>query len=180
MISPDEVVVVNCSGHTFPVEKQILGDALIRDMDVTHLTQPAIPHEGLLAALETVDTRVVKVVVIEDDPGASRLMTRILQSQGIAEVHQAYDGESGIDIVRQVMPDLVVLDLMMPGVDGFGVLDQLKADDHLADVPVVVVTAKDLTLEERSYLDGRVQSLLQKGSMIDEQVLQDLINRKLH
>ena len=179
-IGPDEVVVVNCSGHTFPVEKHILGDSLAtHDLDVTDLVKQTMPHEGLLAALETSDSRVRRVAVIEDDPGASRLMTRILQSHGVQDVQAAMDGESGINLVMDVHPDLIVLDLMMPGIDGFQVLDRLKSHEILKDVPVVVVTAKDLTKEEREVLSGRVASLLQKGAAVDPDVLKSLIDEKL-
>jgi len=179
LLDPDQVVVVNCSGHTFPVEKHILGDALIHDVDMSALAEQTMPHEGLLAALETSDSRVKRVVVIEDDPGASRLMTRILQSHGVPEVHQAMDGETGIAMVMDVHPDLIVLDLMMPGIDGFQVLNRLKEHEILKDVPVVVVTAKDLTPQERAYLSGHVTSLLQKGSAVDPEVLKSLIEEKL-
>jgi threonine synthase len=106
-------------------------------------------------------------------------MTRILQSHGVPEVYQAMDGESGINTVIEVHPDLIILDLMMPGIDGFQVLDRLKAHEILKDVPVVVVTAKDLTPQERTYLSGRVTSLLQKGSSVDPDVLKSLIEEKL-
>jgi threonine synthase len=180
MIDPDEVVVVNCSGHTFPVEKHILGDSLIHDVDVTPVTQPSIPHEGLLAALETIDKNAARVLVIEDDSGAAQLMMRILKAHGIAETFHAADGTTGIQQALALHPDLIVLDLMMPGVDGFGVLDALKSDELLQHVPVVVVTAKDLTPEERSYLSGRVQSLLQKGAFLDDDELQALIEKNLN
>jgi threonine synthase len=178
-IDPDEIVVLNVSGHTFPVEKHILGDALGRDVDVQPAAQTEIPHEGLLAALEAVDRRISRAVVIEDDAGAAQLMARILQAHGVEEVFQAPDGLAGIQMVQETRPDLIVLDLMMPGVDGFGVLDCLKTDRNLHDVPVVVVTAKDLTAEERRRLSSQVQSLLQKGSLIDDQVLQALVDEKL-
>jgi threonine synthase len=106
-------------------------------------------------------------------------MTRILQAHGVQSVYQAFDGQAGIEMVQQVVPDLIILDLMMPNVDGFGVLDRLKVDEKLRDVPVVVVTAKDLTPDERSRLSGQVQTLLQKGSFIDDETLQDLIDEKL-
>ncbi|MBN1311231.1 MAG: pyridoxal-phosphate dependent enzyme [Anaerolineae bacterium] len=179
MIDPDEIVVLNCSGHTFPVEKHILGEELIRDLDVASVTQPAIPHEGLLTALETVDRRVGRVVVIEDDPGASKLMARILRAHGVRDVYLAPDGEAGIEMVQSVRPDIIVLDLMMPGMDGFGVLDELKSDETLRDVPVVIVTAKDLTTDERARLAGQVQGLLQKGSLIEDDVLKELIDKTL-
>lgn len=178
-IDPEEVVIVNVSGHTFPVEKHILGSAVGRDVDVTPAAQTEIPHEGLLAALEDVDYHIARVVVIEDDPDASRLMARILQAHGVAEVLEAPDGLIGIQMVEETRPDLIVLDLMMPHMDGFAVLDRLKADERLRNVPAVVVTAKDLTAEERRRLSGQVQSLLQKGSLIDEQVLQALLNEKI-
>ncbi len=179
-IDPDELVVLNCSGHTFPVEKHILGADLSRKVDVRPAAQMAIPHEGLLAALEAVDRRIGRVVVIEDDPDASQLMARILKAHGVGEVLEARDGESGIETVQGTRPDLIVLDLMMPGIDGFGVLDCLKEDEDLRDVPVIVVTAKDLTNEERSRLMGQVESLLQKGAFIDDTMLQDLIDEELN
>jgi CheY-like chemotaxis protein len=68
---------------------------------------------------------------------------------------------------------------MMPNIDGFGVLDRLKVDEQLRDVPVIIVTAKDLTNDERARLTGQVQGLLSKGSFIDEEVLQNLLDEKL-
>jgi threonine synthase len=178
-IDPDEIVVVNVSGHTFPVEKHILGEDLVRDVDVTPAAQTAIPREGLLSALEAVDRRIQQVVIVEDDPGASQLMARILQAHGVEQIVEARDGEEGIEAVRANRPDLVVLDLMMPNVDGFEALDRLKADEDLRDVPVVVVTAKDLTTAERRRLSGQVESLLQKGSFIDEAMLEGLLDERL-
>ncbi len=179
IVDPDDVIVLNVSGHTFPVEKYILGSELGRDVDVRPAAQTEIPHEGLLAALQAVDSDINRVVVIEDDLAASQLMARILKAHGVREVYQAPDGGVGIQMVQQTDPDLIVLDLMMPHVDGFEVLDRLRADQHLREVPVVVVTAKDLTAEERKRLSGQVQSLLQKGSFIDDDILQDLLDEKL-
>ena len=178
-INPDEVVVLNVTGHTFPVEKHILGNNLVRDVDLSAAAQVNIPREGLLSALEAVDGRITRVVVIEDDPAAAQLMTRILRAHGVGEVFQAPDGQVGLEAVQRQRPDLIVLDLMLPYVDGFETLDRLKADPQMRDVPVVVVTAKDLTTEERRRLSGQVQSLLQKGSFIDEAVMEDLLNQKL-
>jgi len=179
LIDPDDIVVLNCSGHTFPVEKHILEEDLIHEMDVRVASRASIPQEGLLAALEMVDTRVNQVLVIEDDVNAAQLMGRILQAYGVGAVRYAPDGRAGIQMVHELRPDLIVLDLMMPHVDGFQVLDQLKRDDALRDVPVVVVTAKDLTLAERTRLSGQVKGLLQKGAFIDDEVLKALLLEKL-
>jgi threonine synthase len=177
VIAPNEVVVVNLTGHTFPVEKQILGDEWERNVDLATATHPAMPEEGLLAALSEVDRRVMRVAIIEDNPDAARLVERILRAHGEYEILYAGDGQAGIALVQKEHPDLIVLDLMMPGVDGFAVLDTLKADDSLRDVPVIVVTAKDLTPQERQRLNNQVETLLHKGSFIDEGALQDIIEK---
>lgn len=174
-IYPDEVVVVNCSGHTFPVEKFILGDEVGRTVDAAAAAHQDIPQEGLLTALQSIDRRVARVVIIEDDNYTARLIERILSAHGIKDILHAPDGASGLALIRESWPDLVILDLMMPNVDGFAVLNELKADEHLRDLPVVVATAKDLTPQERERLAGQVKMLLQKGSTIDDDFLRELV-----
>ncbi len=175
-IKADDVVVVNCSGHTFPVEKHILGDQWSRQVDVSKAGQtPSLPEEGLLSALEQIDASINRVVVIEDNPDAARLITRILKTRGQYRVEIAQNGVSGIDRVRQARPDVIITDLMMPGLDGFQVLDILKADPDLCQIPVIVLTAKELTPRERERLSGQIDALLQKGSFLDEELLQSII-----
>jgi threonine synthase len=69
----------------------------------------------------------------------------------------------------------VITDLMMPGMDGFEVIDTLKADPALSQIPVIVLTAKELTPRERERLSGEIDALLQKGSFLDEELLQSII-----
>jgi len=77
--------------------------------------------------------------------------------------------------LRHYPPDLILLDMMMPELDGFGVLGGLKEDERLQDVPVIVVTAKDLTATEKRRLSGRVQGLLQKGTFLSTDLLDDVM-----
>ena len=185
MIRPDETVVVNASGHTFPIEKQILENESVRshtrvqnlegevlksiEADIAH------PHqEGLLTALERLDDRVKSIAIIEDEPDARILLRRILQYRRKYKIYEAADGSNGINLIRSEKPDLVLLDLMMPQVDGFTVLDTMKADQELRNIPVIVITAKDLSREERKRLSGRVESLLQKGEFMEEQLFESI------
>ncbi len=175
-IRPDDVVVVNCSGHTFPVEKHILGDQWARHVDVSKAGRTmSLPEEGLLSALEQVDPSSNRVVVIEDNPDAARLISRILRSRGQYEVEVATDGISGLELVRRATPDVIICDLMMPGIDGFEVIDILKADRVLSQIPIIVLTAKELTPSERERLSNQIDALLQKGSFLDEDLLQSII-----
>lgn len=177
VIKPDDVVVVNCSGHTLPVETRILGEHWQRSLDLSQRTNaPVMPQEGLVAALEQMEDHVRKIVVIEDNLDASRLIKRVLQARSF-EVHIANNGRQGLEIVRQVRPDLVITDLMMPDVDGFEVIDTLKADPDLQHIPVVVITAKELTARERARLNDQVNLLLRKGSSIDEEIIESLVHK---
>jgi threonine synthase len=185
LIHPNEIVIINVSGHTFPVEKQILENEIVKghtrvqelEKEVVEGTKPetvSLHKEGLLSALERLDERVQSVVIIEDEPDARVLLRRILQHKRKYNIHEASDGISGITLIRSEKPDLVLLDLMIPELDGFSVLDTLKADKELRDIPVIVITAKDLTSEDYRRLSGRVESLLQKGMFMEEELFESI------
>ncbi len=174
-IQPDDVIVVNCSGHTFPVEKFLLGDDWARSVELAGESAAPLPQEeGLLASLENLDKRTRRIAIIEDNLDSARLLRRILQAQGDFQIDEAHDGREGLEMVRRNPPDLILLDLMMPEIDGFGVIDALKADEQLRDIPVIVVTARELSEVERKRLDGRVQQLLQKGTFLSTDILEDI------
>jgi threonine synthase len=170
-IQPGECVVVNCSGHTFSAEKHALEDRyafhLQTDAPVTVGVSaggtPASP-EGLAAVLEQLDEQITTIVIIEDNPHDSRLIRRLLQSYKHYRIFEAHTGVDGIDLVRQRLPDLVVLDLTLPDMDGFSIIETLKADAHTCEIPVVIVSAKDLTADEQKRLYRHAQSVWQKGS----------------
>lgn len=177
VIRPDDVVVINCSGHTFAVEKQILGDQFAKHVEVGERGQRiSLPEEGLLAALERIEDRVRRVLVIEDNPDAGRLISRILKLNGNYDVHLATGGAEGVLQVERIEPDVVITDLMMPDIDGFSVINALKSDPKTADIPIIVLTAKELTVQERERLSGQIDSLLQKGSFMDEELLQSIVD----
>jgi PAS domain S-box-containing protein len=104
----------------------------------------------------------LKVLVVDDDPKAVELIAvRVL---GLASsVLRAYGGQEAIDAARREMPDLIVLDLMMPDVSGFDVVAALLEDPATASIPVIVVTAKHITLEDRAKLNGYVMSIMEKA-----------------
>ncbi len=186
LIAPDETVVINASGHTFPVEKQILENEIVKSHtrlqnlerhvveDEDREESPTIRQEGLLNALARLDDRVQSVAIIEDEPDARVLLRRILQYRRRYNIYEASDGGSGISLIRTEQPDLVLLDLMMPGVDGFQVLDMMKADENLRHIPVIVITAKDLTTDDYQRLSGKVESLLQKGEFMEEELFDSI------
>ncbi|NJL93980.1 MAG: threonine synthase [Anaerolineae bacterium] len=175
-IKPDEVVVFNCTGHTFPVEKAILGDRWAKQVDLSSVEkQERLPETSLLNSVQTLASNVRRVLIIEDNEDSARLLVRILQSSGNYKVHVARDGVEGLAMVRNVHPDLIISDLMMPGIDGFQVIESLRAEEDFHDIPVIVLTAKELTVQERSRLNSQVDSLLHKGSFLNEDLVQSIL-----
>ena len=176
-IQATDTIIVNCTGHTMPIEKTILGEGWARNVVLP--SRPAIagvpsetPQEGLLAALSRVtDDRFPRVLIVDDTEEARRLVRRILQSQGNYTLFEATNGRQAIQIAQQELPDLIILDLMMPEVDGFAVLDALKANPQTAPLPVIVVTAKELTPEEKARLSGQIDSLMQKGHFMSDELV---------
>ncbi|MCP4142784.1 MAG: pyridoxal-phosphate dependent enzyme [Chloroflexi bacterium] len=176
VIKPDDTVVVNCTGHTMPPEKFVLGDDWARNIVFPeNETEKETPKEGILAALShVVPERFSRVVIVDDTTEARLLIRRILQSQGDFTLFEAKNGKEALRIIRRENPDLIILDLMMPELDGFGVLDELKANAETENIPVIVSTAKELTKAERERLKGQIQSLLQKGDFMSDEFLDEV------
>jgi signal transduction histidine kinase/DNA-binding response OmpR family regulator/CHASE3 domain sensor protein len=102
------------------------------------------------------------VLVVDDDPKAVQLLATYLDPAGY-RVLTAFGGQEGIDVARRQHVDLIVLDLMMPEVNGFDVVEALKRDTATASIPIVVVTAKQVTAEDRTRLSGAVQNVIEKS-----------------
>jgi CheY-like chemotaxis protein len=129
-----------------------------------YLTKP-IERSRLLAALERGADRSGRrdVLLVEDDAETRAIMRRTLERAGW-DVAEAENGRVGLERLAAHVPRLVLLDLMMPEMDGFEFLDALRRRPDLRSLPVIVVTAKDLTDEDRRRLNGGVQDILEKGS----------------
>ena len=175
IIKSTDTVVVNCTGHTLPAEQFLFGEGWTRDVDLQRPETTPTPQEGLLSALNNVTpNRFPRVVVVDDTPEARRLIRRILQSQGDFEISEATNGREALELVAKERPDLIILDLMMPEVDGFAVLDSLRSQPETANIPVIVATAKELTVDEKSRLQGQIQSLMLKGDFLNDEFLEEV------
>ena len=112
-------------------------------------------------------------LVVEDDPGNRQLICRMLEKERVRYV-EAANGSEALERVAEETPGIILLDLMMPVMDGFEFLSVLRHNPKLAHVPVVVITAKDLTTEERERLNGRVSQVIQKGAVDRDRLLHDI------
>jgi len=171
VIKPNDTVVINCTGHTMPAEQWLLGEDWSREVELpSHEESPQ--QDGLLAALNRVaPDRFPRIVLADDSIDARRLIRRILQSQGDFTVFEAGNGKEALSLIEKEKPDLIILDLMMPEMDGFAVIDILKRNQDTANIPVIVASAKELTANEKSQLEGQIQSLMQKGDFLNDEFL---------
>jgi CheY-like chemotaxis protein len=130
-----------------------------------YLVKP-VDRDDMVAALERCipgETVQPTVLVIDDDARDRRLVVDTLEPAGYT-VLSAEDGETGLELVRRERPAVVLLDLLMPGLDGFGVVERMRADPSTADVPIVVLTSKDLHRSDRERLAGRISYLGEKAA----------------
>ncbi|MEO8069936.1 MAG: response regulator, partial [Acidobacteriota bacterium] len=105
----------------------------------------------------------LKVLIVDDDPKAVELVA--VHMVGLAStILRAYGGREAIDIARRQLPDVIVLDLMMPDVSGFDVVEALKLEAQTARIPIVIISATQVGVEAREKLNGSVSAIMEKGA----------------
>ena len=140
---------------------------------VDHLVKP-IDKETLLASLQSLKLPsrdgAPRILVVDDDPQTVRLLSTVLTNDGY-EVLKVYGGSEAIETAISQSPDLIILDMMMPQVDGFQVVRHLTGDPRTCDIPIIICTALDLTDEDRDRLNGQIKSVIQKTGNVKEELL---------
>jgi signal transduction histidine kinase/DNA-binding response OmpR family regulator len=112
-------------------------------------------------------------LVVDDDVSVREMLRRLLENEGWT-VTEAENGRMGLERVDESPPNLILLDLMMPAMDGFEFAQQIRQHAQWQNIPIVVVTAKDLTAEDRQRLTGQADSIMQKGSHSREELLREI------
>ena len=138
-----------------------------------YLTKP-IDRDRLHQALERHAPRPSeRVLVVEDDPSTRELLVRLLTARGHA-VSEASDGQAALDVLAATPPAMIMLDLMMPKMDGFQFLHEMRSNPGWDGIPVIVVTAKDLSPSERERLASEADVVLRKGALDREALLRQV------
>ena len=125
-----------------------------------------------LASLEAAK-REIKVLVVDDDPNLVPMLQEMLLGEPCTLL-TALNGEEGLKLALNERPDVVLLDLMMQGMNGFDVLEKLQANPATADIPIIILTAKDVTAEESKFLKRHTQGLMHKTSLTPQSLLAEL------
>ncbi len=110
------------------------------------------------------------ILVVDDDEKAVKYISAILETEGL-KVLKAYGGKAGIALAINNTPDLIILDLMMPDVSGFDVVEHLRAHPAAKGIPIIICSAKDITEEDKKALNGNILAIVQKGNHTKEDLL---------
>jgi signal transduction histidine kinase/DNA-binding response OmpR family regulator len=110
------------------------------------------------------------VLIVEDDEGMRSMFRRRLEKEKWTVI-EAENGRTALAQMRKTQPELIVLDLMMPEMDGFQFLEELRQHEVWRSIPIIVVTAKELTLEDRQRLNGSVEKIFQKGTYTRDELI---------
>lgn len=141
-----------------------------------YLIKPIVENELVKALkhLENQSKEQVKVLVVDDQADDILLIRRILEAQPNYKIFEANNGRESMELVQSVEPDLIILDLTMPEMDGFMVVEALKNNEKTRSIPIIIVSAKELTPAEQRGLTGQVEVLLRKGIFTENELLEDV------
>ena len=164
LATPDgpPVALPECEVLTKPIDRQQLVQLMVRF--------------DLMADTKRAKKMPANVLVIDDDLQAISLVKAVLKPFNV-RVSAVDSARTGIEQALRNKPDLVILDLVMPGVDGFEVIAALRRDKDIGRIPILVHTAKVLTAEDRQRLDGKVESIVEKAEFQPERFLELLLKR---
>jgi CheY-like chemotaxis protein len=155
------------------IDKKALGFKLGA---AAYLLKPLDPA-AVLDALKRVETQLGRaqkhVLVVDDDPHIADMLNQILAPSDFV-LTSTPDGIAGLEAIQKSRPDVVLLDLMMPRLDGFGVIERLRADPATQDLPIIVISAKELTDEESKKLKESVTFVMKKQGFDGERLVHEI------
>jgi CheY-like chemotaxis protein len=144
---------------------------------IDYLVKP-FDEETVLAALDRLTQadggrRPTRLLVVDDDPQVIDMVRQLLEESAY-QVEAAADGQEAMEAIARQRPDAILLDLMMPRLDGFGVIEQLRQNPDYRTIPVVVLTAKTLTRDEAALLQQSVAQVVRKQGLEGEMLIREL------
>ncbi len=140
---------------------------------VDSLTKPVLQDDFLACVRRSINSDQIanrKILIVDDQEDYQELM-KLWLDDSINEIRTAGNGREALDMLETFRPDVIFLDLMMPVMDGLSFLQEFRSNDNYAGIPVIVVTAKNLSLEERKFLETRSEKILHKGEEIFNEVV---------
>lgn len=162
--------------HTI-VDKKALGFQLGASAYLLKPLDPVAVRETLDQVIAQNGHRPKRILVVDDDPNVADMLRQFLLESDFS-LESALDGLAGLKSIEMNRPDILLLDLLMPKLDGFGVIECLRGNSQTRDLPIIVISAKDLTAEEAYRLNETVSVVMKKQGFEGEKLVAE-INRVL-
>jgi signal transduction histidine kinase/CheY-like chemotaxis protein len=137
-----------------------------------YLLKP-LDREAIVTALARIRSPKGRLLVVDDDPNVADMVRQLLHDEPY-EIEAVADGYEALEAVAQQCPSVILLDLLMPGMDGFEVIERLQGDPRYRAIPVIVLTAKTLSSAERTALEQSVQTVIHKAGLHRETLIDQL------
>ena len=157
------------------IDKKALGYRLGAAAYLLKPLDPEEVRETLDRITGKTDHQQKRVLVVDDDPNIAEMFRQILPDSDF-KLDFAQDGEAGLQAVAAFQPDIVLLDIIMPRLDGFGVIESLRADPKTRDLPIIVISAKDLTASESKKLKEAAAFIIKKQGFQGEKLVEEINN----
>ncbi len=146
---------------------------------IAYLVKP-IDYDELIRTLRNIERengiKINKALVVDDNPADVELITALLDDPRIdgRDVLKAYGGAEGLELANEHQPDIIILDLIMPDMDGFEVIKRLRRRKTTKNIPVLIVTGKELSAKEHEFLRENIQHIMVKGKFTKKVLLQSI------
>jgi len=157
------------------VDKKALGFKLGAAEYLLKPLDPTAVLEALHRVIGEKDQSRKRALIVDDDPHVAEMLRQALPESEF-ELDSAEDGEAGLQAVEVQRPDVILLDLLMPRLDGFGVIERLRADLELRNIPIIVISSKDLTQAESQKLRESVAFVMKKQGFDGQRLMQEISN----
>lgn len=155
------------------VDKKALGFQLGAAEYLLKPLDPTIVREALDRVIGGISHRKKVILVVDDDPTVVDMIRQFLSEEEY-QIESALDGQAGLEKIFTSKPDIILLDLMMPSVDGFQVIEKLRSDPVTCTLPVIVISAKDLSSEESEWLRETVTMVMKKQGFLGEKLVSEI------
>jgi len=157
------------------VDKQALGFRLGAAAYLLKPLDPVAVQDALNRVIVQGDHKQKRVLVVDDDPNVADMLRQLLPESEF-KLDSALDGVAGLQAIEANRPDIILLDIIMPRLDGFGVIESLRADPETRDLPIIVVSAKELTAVESARLKKTVALVMKKQGFQGEKLVDEINN----
>jgi CheY-like chemotaxis protein/anti-sigma regulatory factor (Ser/Thr protein kinase) len=155
------------------VDKKALGFRLGATAYLLKPLDPVAVRDALNRVIAKEDRKQRHILVVDDDPNIAEMLRQFLPESEF-RLESALDGVAGLEAIEENHPDILLLDIVMPRLDGFGVIEKLRANPQTRDLPIIVISAKDLTVDESARLKETVAFVMRKQGFQGEQLLEEI------